>query len=284
MSERPIQIKYDDASHRYWINDYDGAWLEVPSVSTYAKLMYPAASEAMAWWGMRVGFAGVVAMMNEVGWAKIANANTPDELIRPHTLRPERQFFRERDRSRTRPKTFIEAWVQDHDRDVNKVRDETADRGTGIHQALEDLAIEKMPDPLDYPLEHRGWIAGLCQWWLDQEPEFLANEVMVASRRHHFAGRFDTIVAYQDARGRRLTDLKTSKRPYLSHLAQLVIYSIGYAETFPEEPPFEGLDVLWVTDEGTYELVPCHLTPDHVIPGFEHARMVLEAQTIHPGF
>jgi hypothetical protein len=281
VTDRPITIKYDDPSHRYWITREDGSWMEVESVSTIAKALYPAPNEAMAWWGMRVGFGAVVAMMGEVGWAQIANANTPDELIRPHTLVDGKAFYRERDTSRTKPKTLIEAWAIDHKRDANNILKEAGDRGTSIHQVLEDLAIDQIPDPADYPAEHRGWIAGICQYWLDQQPTFVDNEVMVASRKHAYAGRFDCVVEYPNGRTV-LTDLKTSRRPYLSHMAQLVLYRQAYAETFPEAKAFDGLEVLHVTDDGAYELIECRLDFTHVEPGLSHYVAQQQAQKIHP--
>lgn len=272
----PILAKYNDEQHRYWLTGggvFDG-WEEVPSVTTVLKKM--SSFDAGPWWGMRVGMAGVVEMMSKVSWAQIANANPPAHIITPALIPESEQHFTARDYKRQKPRSLVEKWIVDAKRSVNHLLDEAADRGTNIHLVLEQLALEQMPELKDYPEDQRGWVAGLMQWWLDQEPVFLMNEVIVGSVAHRYAGRFDCIVRYPDGRVV-LTDLKTSTGVYKTHLRQLALYEHGFHEmalwqSIPVNPgedvptKFDGLEVLHIDRHGNYSLVPSHYRPEDVLP------------------
>ena len=276
-----IEIKYNDEDHRYWIKaEGTGGWLEVPSVTTVLEDM--SSVPALPWWGMRVGMAAAVEAMAHVPWADLANAHTPLEIINPQTIPPERRHYAKGDRKRKKPKSLIEAWTVDNRRSTNHVADDAGDRGTAIHTVLEMLALDEIPNVERFPADQRGWIAGLVQWYLDQEPTFLLNEVMVASAEHRYAGRFDSVVMYPDSRIV-LLDLKTSKGVYKKHLRQLALYEAGFEEmglwpnvldaldldetmtqTFTRA--FDALEVLHITAAGEYHMVPSLYRPEHVLP------------------
>jgi hypothetical protein len=270
-----IEIKYNDETHRYWLKSPETEGLiAVPSVTEILDEMSNA--PALPWWGMRVGMAGVVEMMADVPWGTIANANTPLEIIDPASIQQGRRHFTKADRRQEKPRSLVETWVVDHKRSTNHLADLAGDRGTSIHTVLEMLALDEMPDPSQFPEDHRGWVAGLIQWYLDQEPVFLMNEVMVGSVEHRFAGRFDAIVRYPDA-DVALLDLKTSKGVYKKHLRQLALYEVGFREMglwdtlrpaamkFHDEY-FDRLEVLHVRPDGGYSMVPSKFRPEHVIP------------------
>lgn len=103
--------------------------------------------------------------------------------------------------------------------------------------------------------------------WLP-EAEVLQNEVMVASKHHGFAGRFDYLVRYHGVVVR--LDLKTTKEierykkdgphykkgdakpPYKEHVAQLGGYEIAAAECGYPTADLSG--VLRVTHDGDVDL------------------------------
>jgi hypothetical protein len=290
-----IEVKYDDEQHRYWLrSDVEGweSWTEVPSVTKILGAM--SSKDALPWWGMRVGMAAVVAMMSDVSWAEIANCAEPKHIITP-TLLPEGQrHFSKSDYRREKPKSLVEAWAVENKRSTNHILDEASERGEGAHGVLEALALDEMPDPGKFPEDRRGWVQGIMQWWLDQEPRFLMNEVIVASVKHRFAGRFDTIVQYPDGRIC-LVDLKTSKGVYKTHLRQLATYVVGFDEMnlwplLHEQlghkllaDRFDGLEVLHVTQSGEYRLVPSLYRPEHVTPTIDAYHADREGWLLHQG-
>jgi hypothetical protein len=273
-AQRPITVKYQDEGHRYWVmgGALDG-YLQVPSVTEVLNDM--SSFDAGPWWGMRVGMAGVVEMMRKVSWALIANANEPQHIITPDLIPPEDQHFTARDTRKQKPRSLVEKWIVDARRSTNHILDEASDRGTNVHLVLEQLALEQMPDVTTFPEDQRGWVAAIMQWWLDQEPTFLMNEVIVGSAAHRYAGRFDTVVQYPDGRVV-LTDLKTSKGVYKKHLRQLALYEAAFDEmglwsTLDVEPlavagEFDDLEVLHARRDGSYTLVPPRYRPEHVLP------------------
>ena len=111
-------------------------------------------------------------------------------------------------------------------RDYRETRDTAATRGTSVHDALEVLATEGTPPSLtDFPEEDRGYVSGLCSWWLDHEPKAVLVEQIVASKRLRFAGRFDLLAVIDGTT--HLLDLKTSGRVYETHHLQAVAYAAG---------------------------------------------------------
>jgi hypothetical protein len=265
---REFEVVYRDEDHRYWLRS-QGEQVDIPSVTQIIGAVTP--KDALAWWGMRVGFAGAVEMMRHVGWADIANANEPAEIIRPKLIPPARQHFTKADRRRQKPRSLVEAWVVDAKRDTNRIVDEAADRGTDVHTALEAFAAGEVLSPREFPPERRGYIAGLNAWFVEQEPEVEEAEVLVGSWEHRFAGRYDANVRYPDG-ARVLTDLKTSSGVYVSHLLQLALYRVGYLE-LGLGPDFDRLEVLHVTEDGLYRLVPSRFTAPTVtaMVAFYHA-------------
>ena len=247
QSVEPIDIRYDDEKHKYWI---DG--VEVPSVS---KILDETQSKpALPWWGMRVGMAAVVQMLGTTPWAEIANANSPKSIIAgiPDVVAGEVAIPAGKG-ARAKLRTLVEDLAVKNALTTNHVKEEAGDRGTAAHLVLEHLAVGEMPSIKEVPQEHRGWISAVANWWLDQEPEFVATEVIVGSREHQFAGRFDIIIRRKDGEGRLCrTDLKTSKSVYLSHLIQLGLYDVAHTEMGGETADCEEHMVLHARPDGTY--------------------------------
>lgn len=234
--EDEVRITYDDDKHAYTL---DG--VKVPGVTTIIDEC--TAKPALPWWGMRVGLAGFARLMeslNSAGWAELATANTYEEVLSgvPHESR---QYFGQNDPKRKKPKTLVEKLIIEQRLSTNHVKEEAGDRGTFIHNAAEKLGlgmgVAEVHDLV--PEEHWGYAAGLFDWWLDHEPEFLEQEIIVGSRAHQYCGRFDCVVRYNAGphKGKIvLADFKTSKRVYYSHLVQLDAYDLAYEEMRLEPP------------------------------------------------
>jgi hypothetical protein len=130
-----------------------------------------------------------------------------------------------------------------------------ADRGTAVHQVLEDWITEqRIPHAGSFPSSVRGYVRGLAKWLTEWHPSFLESEKVVGSAIHGFAGTRDTVCVLQDdKRGRVLLDLKTSKRIYpASMFPQLIAYEIAGVEC--GEEPTQSQGIVRVGADGTYEV------------------------------
>lgn len=217
--DRP-EIGFDEAKHAYTL---DGE--PVPGVSSIAKIGSDVWGPASAW-GFRIGYEGAYAVLEQAAGAQGPMwPETPDGL---------RQLLKDRG---------LTPWSK---------RDRAGARGTAVHDALERLAQdEDVPDPARYPAEERGHVLSLVRWYLHFRPEFEAVEVMVGSREHRFAGRYD-IRCRAKAFGLGMVDLKTSKDVYPeTHFPQLEGYEgasveMGFA-------PTDGRWVLCTNEDGSFD-------------------------------
>ena len=136
-------------------------------------------------------------------------------------------------------------------------RDEAAERGTWVHDVLEELAQHgDVPDLDRYVNPVRGHVLSILRWYTIYQPLFVATEVQVTSEAHHFAGRYDIrclmkasqlvplfdkhtspqaerirTLAELDDKALSLVDLKTSKKVIpTKHFVQLSGYDLAGVE------------------------------------------------------
>ncbi len=181
-------------------------------------------------------------------------------------------------------KESVVALLTEHKISCNHQRDKAADRGTNVHDALEQWARsngEFFPTPQNFPEEERPYVEGLLQFLDDAAgTKPVLCEVMVGSIEHGFAGRYDLVVEItepvslvsktypkREAKreeiepGRYLVDLKTSSGIYpTSHFRQLAAYELASVEG--GYPKTDGQFVLHVTKDGKYEFVRSNATAD----------------------
>ena len=211
MIDRP-EIGFDEDAHAYTV---DG--VPVPGVSTVAKVGADLFSPG-AWWGYGLAIEGAMDLPSEA-WDGIGDAAALRAALRGRGIDPTQQ------------------------------RDRAGERGTSVHDALEQLAQHgRVPNWQDYPEAERGHVRSLVRWFLHYRPEFEATEVVVGSREHGFAGRYDLRVKIRadrlpgvpvhefdlrDGAGYcvGLVDLKTSKSVYPDqHFPQLGGYELASRE------------------------------------------------------
>lgn len=190
--KRPPVIQFEEERHRYTI---DGEF--VPSVTQIIKVQDP--FEAGPWWGMRVGVAGILKLLQQghLSYAALI-ATDPDDV----------QFGRENDLE----KALIEGRLT-----TNHVKEERGDEGTAVHLALQTMADTGSPPRLsDFDPELRGYIQAFSKWFVAMDPELVWFEQIVASREHRYAGRADVGIACWDEEGDcpgvEIVDYKTSAR------------------------------------------------------------------------
>lgn len=265
---KPISVRYDDKSHKYWI---DG--VEVPSVSTILDATLP--KPALTWWGFRVGMAAVMEMCKrgKVSWPALISLDF-DEI--KDNAPKEGEAFHMKNARKPKPRTLLEHWAIILRLHPNAIRDDAGTRGTSIHTALENLGMGIIPDvwgpESPYPPEDRPAVAGVVRWFMDLEPEFVVQEQIVASKKHGYAGRFDLIIRRPNGK-LAMVDLKTSKSMYPdSHFRQLKGYEIAWYENGGE--PLDELIVLHVGHHGEYREYPVRCKDEHFLICLEQLKQM----------
>ncbi len=225
---------------------------------------------ALPWWGMKVGVEGVIALIE-------AGLLTP--ATNPITNLPTLQYDFEGHGYVVNVDAIVKLLTSEK-MTVNHVRDKAASRGLNAHDAFEAWCITgEVPTPTEFPLEEQGYVQSLVNFIRDTEGKLHAEaqEVIVGSKEHLFAGRYDlrastsgdmklvtsalTTSGTPRKRGpfhtvvpggsKLLIDLKTSKGVYASHLLQLEGYEGASIESGYE--PTDARAVLHVTEHGLYE-------------------------------
>lgn len=157
-----------------------------------------------------------------------------------------------------------------------------ADRGTGVHTVLEDLAAGKEPDPIFTDAAVQPYIPACRQFINDWQPRWLAAEFVVINRTLGFGGTGDAIIAV-DIPGHGtyigLTDWKSRGGQhgcYEEEVAQIGGYSLAdyIVVNGPDQQPvrtalpdLDGGFVVSINPDG-YELYPV---------GLEEARSAFRA-------
>lgn len=222
--DRP-DVDFEAVEHVYSIEGR-----KVSGVSSVAKM----GSVDDTWgiasaWGFRLGYEGALDVVSPLA-RRLGRKPTPDEL---------------------------RAELQEQKRTPWGTRDAAQERGSWVHDTLEALAQDgTIPDLSTFPEEVAGHVRSCLRWYLHFRPSFVATEVQVASRTHHFAGRYDVrakiearllvplFVGHETPQAERvrelaeagewalcLIDLKTSKRVYpTTHFPQLAGYELAGVE------------------------------------------------------
>jgi hypothetical protein len=262
-------------------------WREVPSVTTVLGCLD---KPALPWWGMKMGVEGLVELW-ERGFVRpamdgklaatvgaqwvYANTDNLVGLLTEQKLTVNHVLNKASDRGQGVHDAF-EAW---------------AATGT-IPNPDAKVSSEGVESDL-YSDEEKGYVRGLKQFCEDMGDSWQTDgaEVAVGSIEHGFAGRYDlrghvvkdvklvtrattlagaplkrpsdrkTTIIPEGTKG--LTDLKTSKGIYGSHLMQLEAYEGGGIECGYD--PTDWRAVLHVTKDGLYEFKRARATYENFL-------------------
>lgn len=237
-------------------------WVEVPSVTTVLDVLH---KDALTWWGQGIGIDAVQELVRRELVQIALDGEHKPRLIAIMAGGP-----------RWATRDDIIALMKLNFLTTNQVRDTAAARGTDVHDALEAWANTGIPPkPEDFDAEKHGYVRGLQAFLVDlgDAVEPVAQEIMVGSLEHRFAGRYDlrirltsprrVICKITDSRqerymkhatipeGEGIIDLKTSKYIYDTHYLQLEGYEGASVECGYE--PSDWRAVLHVTPDGFYE-------------------------------
>lgn len=182
---------------------------------------------ALPWWGMRIGIAGIVTLLERLG---PDFPDTSDEIA---------------------AMLDIEQLLKDHKLTVNHVKEDAGARGSAAHDQLEEYAVnDRLLRPSKAPVAAQGYLRSAAMMLAETKPEYLASEVMVWSREHWYAGTFDAIVRYLG--DLELWDYKSSKNGYETHALQMGAYERARRE-LGLEPIRKGRVVL-LTADGDFDI------------------------------
>lgn len=164
-----MTIEYEAQPKRRYLIDGD----EVGSVTTILKCLD---KPALSWWGMCVGINALLELRN-LGVFDL------DAALAVRGETPWYEFA----------KVIASGVVSDNKLSVNHVRDEAADRGQSVHDALERWAATgEFPDPQEYPPWEQGYVIAMGRFLTDMPSlEPTEVELIVGSKEHGFAGRLD---------------------------------------------------------------------------------------------
>lgn len=178
--DRP-DVDFDAVEHIY---EMEGE--PVVGVSTAAKVggIDDAWNIASAW-GFRIGYEGTHSLAGDssIGWRPFRAKVWDNESKAPKMILVETQ-----DQLRDALKfAKLTPWA---------TRDKAAERGSWVHDGLEELGQDgDVPDLEAFAERHGDEAAGhmrsVIRFYLFFRPVFVALEVQVASREHRFAGRYD---------------------------------------------------------------------------------------------
>ena len=246
-SELDRLIRYDDDRHRYWI---DGQ--PVPSVTQILGETQP--KPALVWWGFRVGMSVIVKALleNRLTWGELSSWSSPEAIIKPveHAEHPDVLEVVKTRKLRSK----VEQLALDLKHHPNAIKEERGTVGTSIHVAAEQTMISgSLPNYSDYPEADRGYVQALARWYVDTDPEPIEQEVIVASARYGFAGRFDL------ERRSRLGDIvradfKTSHGIYEEFHLQLSLYDL--AAIGMDRGQAVSSELIHLRPDGSYSVIP----------------------------
>lgn len=148
--------------------------------------------------------------------------------------------------------------VRKHRLGADRARDDAAIRGLNVHDCLEHyMRTGSPPNPVDHPLEHRGYLRALTRALLDLDLEPVAIEELVVHPDDLYAGRLD-LRARIPKMGINLAtlDAKTQEKGgiYLGAHAQVNLYERAARRCGDE--PADRLFIIVFAANGEYRMMP----------------------------
>lgn len=211
-AEKVKPYEYNEKSRRHKI---DGK--PAPSVTQILGILD---KPGLSWWGWKIACDGVAAMVED-DWPVANSGQAIQDDLKSRKDTPNHQLS------------------------------SAGNRGSVVHNAAEVWAKDgEVPNPSNFEEEHRGYIQALAKWISDDEPHFIETEVVIASRKHGYVGKFDFLARVADHMV--IGDYKTSKAIYKEAHLQLAAYQLASDEMGRD--PVDKLLVIRLGDDGEYQI------------------------------
>jgi hypothetical protein len=258
-----VIVRFWAKGHRYEL-EHKGEVRDIPSVTTVKP------EPVLSWWGQRTGVKAMLTLFNtRIVFPVNVYIGGRAQLVMGYT--------NEAGQPVVAGEEELEELIKKHFLDVNHVRDTAGDRGQSAHDALTVWAMTgDLPDPNYFPPSEQLYVTALRNFLIDTNPTPVANERLVASWKHGYAGRYDIdvmldktvrVLAHhtpsgQDRykrwvyleKGLHRWDLKTSKDVYQEHGEQLEAYEVAAVESGYDASLERS--VIHINAEGQYKCVP----------------------------
>jgi hypothetical protein len=141
-------------------------------------------------------------------------------------------------------------------------RDQGAERGTVVHEALHTLAVKgRVPDPMMVADYARPWLqAAVLAWQALDVRKVIEAETIVGHPELGFAGRFDLFAMCGPDNTLTLIDWKTSPKGevYPESHWQARAYAVAIERSL--QTSVEAVKLIGVGPEGGFELIDCEIT------------------------
>lgn len=240
-------IGYDEAAHHYTLDGCD-----VPSVTQVLDATIP--KGGLTWWGFRVGLAAAPRLLADkklsmgqlMGYAW-------EPIIRPVDYPDDEHVSI----NGSRASHMLERLSLAAGHSPNHIKSAKGTLGTSIHAAAQAADEGNMPDIEDFPETDRGYVQAHARYMIASEAEAVTSELIVASKKLMYAGRFDVLVRLPNGT-LRLRDYKTSASVYPEADVQLSAYWLAYHQMQLQDlyGPLDGADVVHLKPDGNFEVVP----------------------------
>jgi hypothetical protein len=124
-------------------------------------------------------------------------------------------------------------WIADNGMsEANKLKKDAGIRGTNVHAAVERLLQGDIVEVRNYSLEEWYKIYTFTLWHAEFQPEVLALEMPLFSKKYGYAGRTDLICMIDNKLY--IIDFKTSSTLYPHYFLQFAAYAQAFNEMFGE--------------------------------------------------
>jgi len=95
----------------------------------------------------------------------------------------------------------MEDWLKKHGTNADSIANEAAEKGTKIHQAIEDMLINKKQlnwidenGYINYTQQEWQMLMRFCEFWNKYKPKLIASEIHLHSEKHIYAGTVDLVI------------------------------------------------------------------------------------------
>lgn len=183
----------------------------------------------------------------------------------------------------------FENWLKSNGDESDMIARESADAGTKVHQAIENLLKGYKLDWFDkqgnayYSESEWKMILAFQDFWTMFKPTLIHSELHIFSNVHIYAGTVDLII---EMNGRKwILDIKTSKQLHFTYDLQLASYAEAWNEHNPDDK-VENYGVLWLNaktrkpTEGKIQGKGWQLQT----PEFDHVRNMEIFKSVHDIF
>ena len=240
----PTPLKVADDKHKDWGK-------RLTSVTTVLNVLD---KPALKWWGQGIGIVGVLELVR-MGVLEITPSgfNVLDDKLMQQLLDDIDKDAKAGDEKLVREDQQIAKLLTYKKLTVNHVTRTAAKRGTTAHNAFETWANTGiLPDPRAYPDEQRPYVEALRKFFDENKLTDVHTEVVVASPKYRFGGRYDFDGRINDG-PHEVIDVKTAKDVYTTHFIQMEGYEGARVELGYK--PTERRRVLHLGVDGEYKLV-----------------------------